>query len=125
GAAVANYVEALEPTWKEGCIRGFRARGRAPGEDSSEFEVRAKRVVICAGPWTDKLGAMLSPQWRQWLSPSKGVHLVFDLKRLPVPGALVMSHPEDGRIAFVIPRPDFGAGVVIVGTTDGPSPENP
>jgi glycerol-3-phosphate dehydrogenase len=36
-----------------------------------------------------------------------------------------MSHPEDGRVAFVIPRPDYGAGVVIVGTTDGPTPLEP
>jgi glycerol-3-phosphate dehydrogenase len=57
--------------------------------------------------------------------PSKGVHLVFDFKKIPAPGALVMSHPEDGRIAFVIPRPDYGAGVTIVGTTDGPSPKHP
>ena len=52
------------------------------------------------------------------------MHLIFDLKRIPIPGAMVMSH-EDGRIAFVIPRPDFGSGVVVVGTTDGPSPPDP
>ena len=38
---------------------------------------------------------------------------------------MVMAHPDDGRISFVIPRPDFGAGVVIVGTTDGPTPADP
>jgi glycerol-3-phosphate dehydrogenase len=36
-----------------------------------------------------------------------------------------MTGESDGRIAFVIPRPDFGAGVVIVGTTDGPAPAEP
>jgi glycerol-3-phosphate dehydrogenase len=53
------------------------------------------------------------------------VHLIFDLKRIPIQGAMVMSHPVDGRIAFVIPRPDFGSGVVVVGTTDGPAPADP
>jgi glycerol-3-phosphate dehydrogenase len=53
------------------------------------------------------------------------VHLVFDANRIPVPGALVMAHPDDGRISFVIPRPDYGSGVVIVGTTDGPTPHDP
>jgi glycerol-3-phosphate dehydrogenase len=57
--------------------------------------------------------------------PSKGVHLVFDHHRIPVNGAMVMSHPEDGRIVFVIPRPDYGKGVTIVGTTDGPSTPKP
>ena len=81
--------------------------------------------MVCAGPWTDEVGVKLSSQWRGWLNPSKGVHLIFDLKKIPVPGAMVMSIPEDGRIAFVIPRPDYGAGVTIVGTTDGPTPKDP
>ncbi|MEK6705140.1 MAG: glycerol-3-phosphate dehydrogenase/oxidase [Bdellovibrionota bacterium] len=133
GAMVANYVEAIEPLWEtSGCedsarqIRGFCVRDAEAG---CLMNIRAKRVIVCAGPWTDKIGAMLSSGanggWRNWLSPSKGVHILFDLKKLPVPGAVVMDQKEDGRIAFAIPRPDFGAGVTIVGTTDGPSPSDP
>ncbi len=122
GAEAANYVEALSPVWDEERkrIQGFRVKDRLSGQ---EINLRASRVIVCAGPWTDEVGQRLSPQWRPWLTPSKGVHLIFDQKRIPVPGAMVMSQPEeknDNRIAFVIPRPDFGAGVVIVGTTDGP-----
>jgi glycerol-3-phosphate dehydrogenase len=138
GAAVANYVEATGPLWSGPRVSGFRVRdlegrgetvpkGRsdiAP-KGRAEIDVRAHRTVICAGPWADELGEKLSSQWRHWLNPSKGVHLIFDLKRIPVPAAMVMTNPEDGRIAFVIPRPDFGAGVTIVGTTDGPTPKNP
>lgn len=123
GAAIATYVQAEAPIRDGESIKGFRVRDLESGQ--GEFDVRASRVVVCAGPWTDELGAKLSPSWRPWLKPSKGVHLIFDLKRIPVPGAMVMSHPEDGRIAFVIPRPDFGPGVVIVGTTDGPTPKDP
>jgi glycerol-3-phosphate dehydrogenase len=122
GAAIANYVEAVEPLWEGERIAGFKARDL---EGNADLTVAAKATVICAGPWTDELGRRLSKDWRKWLNPSKGVHLVFDLKRIPIPGALVMSHPEDGRISFVIPRPDFGPGVVIVGTTDSPSPADP
>jgi glycerol-3-phosphate dehydrogenase len=127
GAAIANYVEAVGPLWTGDRTTGFRVRDLEAPENSPEREInlKAHRVVVCAGPWTDQVGASLSSQWRPWLNPSKGVHLIFDLKRLPVPGAMVMSHPEDGRISFVIPRPDFGAGVVIVGTTDGPTPKEP
>lgn len=125
GAAVANYVEAVAPAWTEGRITGFRIRDRERPLGQGEIDLKAKRVILCTGPWTDLLGEALSPGWRHRLSPSKGVHLVFDLKRLPVPGALVMNHPDDGRISFVIPRKDLGAGVVIVGTTDGPSPAEP
>lgn len=131
GAAVASRMEALSPIWEGDWVTGFRVRDRltdASGNASSsaeEFLIRAHRVVCCAGPWTDEIGHRFARTWRNRLSPSKGVHLIFDLERIPVPGALVMSHPEDGRISFVIPRPDFGAGVAIVGTTDGPTPADP
>lgn len=133
GAAIANYVEAVAPLYGEdgaapageGRVAGFRVRDREKPEGQGDIHLFAHQVIVCAGPWTDAVGAGLSPEWRQWLMPSKGVHLVFDHRKIPVPGALVMSHPQDGRIAFVIPRPDFGAGVTIVGTTDGPSSLKP
>ena len=123
GAAIANYVEAVDPIWTGDRITGFTVRDRE--NISQDFPVHADRVIVCAGPWTDQVGKSISTKWKQWLNPSKGVHLIFDLKRIPIPGAMVMSHPKDGRISFVIPRPDFGAGVVIVGTTDGPTHEDP
>ncbi len=127
GAAVANYVEAVEPLWSDGWISGFRIRdlGSPNGANEPVIDLKATRTVVCVGPWTDQLGTSLSKDWGPWLNPSKGVHLIFDLKRIPLPGAMVMSHPDDGRISFVIPRPDYGAGVVIVGTTDGPTPPEP
>lgn len=125
GAAIANYVEALTPLWEEDRIVGFRVRDMESRGREEIIDLKAVRVVVCAGPWTDQVGITLSPQWRRWLNPSKGVHLVFDWRRLPVPGALVMSHPEDGRISFVVPRQDYGSGVVIVGTTDSVTPSDP
>ena len=120
GAAVANYVEAVQPIFEGSRVAGFIARDReGNGEDIS---LRAQKTVICAGPWTDEVGFQLSPKWKHWLKPSKGVHLVFDLKRIPIPGAITMSENDSERIIFMIPRPDYGSGVVIVGTTDGPTP---
>ncbi|MGE0614137.1 MAG: FAD-dependent oxidoreductase [Bacteriovoracia bacterium] len=129
GVAIANYVEAIEPIWaspngpEADRIQGFKVRDHETGQ--GDIAIRATRTVVCVGPWVDRVGPLLTSQWKPWLNPSKGVHLVFDLKRIPIPGAMVMSHPEDGRISFVIPRPDFGAGVVIVGTTDGMTSSNP
>lgn len=128
GAAIANYVEAVSPIWGGESIQGFQVRdleAQSEGEGGREISLRAHRVIVCAGPWTDELGSQIVPNWKPWLNPSKGIHLVFDLKRIPIPGAMVMTHPEDGRISFVIPRPDLGSGVVIVGTTDSPSPKDP
>lgn len=127
GAAIASRVEALSPLREGKRVDGFRVKDRETGK---EFDLRATRTVFCTGPWTDITGKLLEQgeagvEWKRWLAPSKGVHLLFDLKRFPVPGALVMTHPNDGRIAFVIPRPDFGPGVVVVGTTDGETDLNP
>ncbi len=116
GAQVASYCEAVAPVWEQGQVVGFVVRDCE--SDRASFALKARQTVVCAGPWTDELGQRLAADWQPWLQPSKGVHLVFALKRIPLPGALVMSHPTDGRIAFVIPRPDLGEGVVIVGTTD-------
>ena len=130
GAAVANYVEALRPIWESSkggpdpLVKGFYVKDLEP-ESSAEFPLRAHRTVVCAGPWTDELGRRISPDWKRWLTPSKGIHLVFDLKRIPIPGAMVMSNDSDGRVSFVVPRPDYGAGVVIVGTTDGATGDDP
>lgn len=128
GAAVANYTEAVGPLWTGERVTGFRVRDLEPVQEvasSREIDLRAHRTVVCAGPWLDQVGESLSSQWRSWLNPSKGVHLIFDLQRIPVPAAMVMTVPQDGRIAFVIPRPDYGTGVTIVGTTDGPTPKDP
>ncbi len=123
GAAIANYCEAESPIIDaQGQVRGFKVKDCESGR---VIQLHAKRVIVCGGPWTDILGAQVSAGWKSWLTPSKGVHLLFDLKRIPVPGAMTMSHPDDRRVAFVIPRVDFGQGVVIVGTTDGPSPAEP
>ncbi len=125
GAEIANYVEAISPIWKEDRIQGFLVRDCEEGSSNREVELHAKQVVICVGPWTDLMGKKLSVGWDPWLKPSTGIHLIFDQERLSVPGAMVMSHPEDGRISFIIPRKNFGKGMVIVGTTDAPSPSDP
>lgn len=131
GAQVATRAVVQAGIYEDGRLVGVRVQDADPYSLTSEksVEVRARQVIVCGGPWTDQLGSLLTQgsgkSWNPWLSPSQGVHLVFDLKRLPVPGALVMSHPDDGRIAFVIPRPDYGPGVTLVGTTDGPAPEDP
>ena len=125
GAAIANYVQAVSPIWEEDKIKGFCAKNCEAFSNKELFNIHAKQVVICAGPWTDILGKKISSQWHTWLQPSKGIHLIFDLKKIPVPGAMVMNNPVDGRVSFVIPRPDMGSGVAIVGTTDGPVGQNP
>lgn len=71
------------------------------------FKIRARAVVNATGPWADGL-----PHSDVKLRLTKGIHLVVERNRLPVPDAIVMT--EGKRILFVIP---WGIRT-IVGTTD-------
>ncbi len=119
GACITSRTTAVESGRDaKGNITSMKIRDEFTGKVKT---VRFKRLIVCAGVWTDEVGKMLDQkEWKNWLAPSRGTHLVFDWKRFPVPGAVTMQI-NDGRIAFVIPRHDYGQGITIVGTTDGPT----
>ena len=71
------------------------------------LKVSAHAIVNATGPWGDKL-----PQSRVKLRITKGVHLVVDRARVPVPDTVVMT--EGKRILFAIPWGER----TILGTTD-------
>lgn len=103
GGRVLNYarLEQAEPS-----SGGWACRVRDVLSDHV-FEVKASTVVNATGPWSDRL-----KQSRTRLRLTKGVHLVIDRQRLPMPDAVVMG--KDRRILFAIPWYDR----VILGTTD-------
>jgi glycerol-3-phosphate dehydrogenase len=53
------------------------------------------------------------------ISPSQGIHLVFDKSFLPGGSAVMVPHTKDSRVMFAIPY----LGVTLVGTTDTPISE--
>ncbi len=71
------------------------------------LDVRARAVVNATGPWADGL-----PHSHVKLRLTKGIHLVVERSRVPVPDAIVMT--EGKRILFAIPWGDR----TILGTTD-------
>jgi len=127
GACVVSRTKAEKPQYDDQKrITSMTVNSEdVGGSGSKKIKVKFKKLIVCAGVWTDEVGKSLSPsEWKPWLAPSRGTHIVFSHDRFPIPGAVTMQI-EDGRIAFAIPRTDFGPGVTIVGTTDGPSPLNP
>ena len=111
GAIVANHTEVKDLTGGEHLCT-------ATVEDQmsgSTFEVRARRVIVAAGVWTDRVEAMANPDASTRIRPSKGIHLSFRRDKLPVSesGAFIPD-AERQRMLFVIPWLDS----VIVGTTD-------
>lgn len=110
GALCANYVKAIDVELNaNNQVQKVLCEDQITG---AKFSVEARHFVSSVGPWTDQLGTELFKKWKRILRPTKGVHLTFEKKRLPLDSAVVMG--AEKRIVFGIPRHDM----VIVGTTD-------
>lgn len=103
GATLLNYARLLDA---EQTANGWTGtiEDRLTGR---QFPVNARTIVNATGPWADRL-----PVSAVRLRLSKGVHLVVDRARLPVPSAVVVT--EGKRILFALPWGER----VILGTTD-------
>lgn len=109
GAVPVNHVRALGLTSGRQGGRILECEDRIKGD---KFGLRARHVVSCAGPWTDRVCEALFRSRSRHLRPSKGVHITFARDRFPLEEAVVMA--AEKRIVFAIPREEM----VIVGTTD-------
>jgi glycerol-3-phosphate dehydrogenase len=116
GARVANYVQAVAFEKREGKIVSVHARDQVTG---AEFDIRARQVLNATGPWTDEVARLAGDTTGPLLQPTKGVHLIVSRKDLD--GALLLLHPVDGRVFFVIPWMEK----TLIGTTDTITDESP
>ncbi|HEX5471948.1 MAG TPA: glycerol-3-phosphate dehydrogenase/oxidase [Lacipirellulaceae bacterium] len=103
GAMALNYVRLVEAT-PSGNLWQCTIENV---ESGNTYTVRTRTVVNASGPWSDRM-----PHSKTSLRLTKGVHLVIDRDRLPVPDAVVLAEGE--RILFAIPWGER----VILGTTD-------
>jgi glycerol-3-phosphate dehydrogenase len=102
GARVLNYSRFQEAQ------RGENWECRLSDElGRNSFTVCARAVVNATGPWANRV-----QHSRVELRITKGVHLVVDRGRVPVPETVVMT--EGKRILFAIPWGER----TIIGTTD-------
>lgn len=110
GACIANYVRATGVDLdEENQVQSVHC---VDLKTQKKITVRARHFVSSVGPWTDQLGEDLFTKWKRILRPTKGIHLTFEKRRLPLSSAVVMA--AEKRIVFGIPRHEM----VIVGTTD-------
>lgn len=103
GAAILNYTR-FDDAHRTAQTWNCQLQDRATG---TNHHVNARTIVNATGPWADKV-----PHSGVKLRLSKGVHIVIDRARLPVPSAVVIT--EGKRILFVLPWGER----VIIGTTD-------
>lgn len=108
GAAVANYVRADSLLMRNGKVEGATVRDVQGGET---FDVRAKLVVITAGPWADIfLAEALGKPVSHKLLRSKGIHAI--VPAVTQQHALTVA--ANGGHFFVLPW----RGHALLGTTD-------
>jgi len=113
GAYLVSKMKATGFIYGGDQIIGVKARDLLSDE---VIEIRAKIVINTSGPWVDKIRNLnfkraISPKMR----PTKGVHLVVDAKKLPVPQPTYFdTGKQDGRMVFAIPRENK----TYFGTTD-------
>src|SRR5579875_1636537 len=117
GATLLNYCRVTQLTkGSDGFVNGVVAMD---GESGEQFVATAKVVVNATGPFTDQVRKLADASIQPMISPSQGVHLVFDRSFLPGNSAIMVPHTSDRRVLFAIPWHNH----TLVGTTDTAIPE--
>ena len=116
GASVSNYVKTISFIKENGKAVGVIARDELGGE---KFEIRAKKIICAAGPWTNELLRIDHHKAKKRIRMTKGVHIVY--KEKITNSAILVTSKSDKRIFFVIPWKDK----TLIGTTDTAHVGNP
>lgn len=109
GVHAANYFEATMFLKENGRVTGVRAKDVLTGR---AFEIRAKKIVCAAGPWTNQLLKMDDRNAEEKVRTTKGIHIIYSK---PISkNAILLQSGRDKRIFFVFPW----MGSSMIGTTD-------
>ncbi len=122
GAVIVNYCEAIKfiHSQDETATGGISQTNRVIGAvvrdrvSDTDFEVRAKSVLFCGGPFTDELRQLEDPDAIRAVTGASGIHIVLPGYFAPANIGLVDMSTSDGRFLFFLPW----KGHVLVGTTD-------
>jgi glycerol-3-phosphate dehydrogenase len=111
GACCLSYTRLSDFLRRGDMLCGARVRDELEGR---EFDIEAKVVLNCTGPWTDAVCRLDDPDAAPKLRPTKGSHVIVPWERVKVHNALPLASPSDGRMLFLVPWGNFS----IIGTTD-------
>jgi len=111
GACCLSYTRIVDFLDKAGMVCGAHVVDELSGE---EFDIEARIVLNCTGPWTDAVCRLDDPDALPKLRPTKGAHIVVPWERLKAYNAMPIISPADARMLFIIPWHDY----VLIGTTD-------
>jgi glycerol-3-phosphate dehydrogenase len=112
GATLLNYVQVTGVNKRsDNTVSGVEARDL---ESGTSFRASAKVVINATGAFCDTVRRMVDPGAEPLITPSQGIHLVFDRSFIAGDSAIMVPHTADGRVLFAIPW----NGHTLVGTTD-------
>ncbi len=111
GALCLSYARVVELLSEKGRVRGARVKDEVGG---GEFDVEARVVLNCTGPWTDAVCRLDDPAALPKLRPTKGSHVIVPWERVRAHNALPIMSPQDQRLLFLVPWGNYA----LIGTTD-------
>lgn len=111
-AVCLNYAKVTDFVYDKKKIIAAHVRDEIAGE---QITIHAHQIVNATGPWVDEVRKLDKDKATNGknIRHTKGVHVVFDQKKLPLKQAVYFD-TEDGRMVFAIPRDNK----TYVGTTD-------
>jgi glycerol-3-phosphate dehydrogenase len=113
GATVLNYFDVEGLLKSNNRLCGVSVTDTIEGET---FEIKAKCVINATGVFTDTILKLDNEKAESIVTPSQGIHLVFDSSFLPSDAAIMIPRTQDGRVLFAVPWHNK----IVVGTTDTP-----
>lgn len=111
GATIINYCEMESFNYDDS--KKIKSLNCIDHNTGNKLIIKANNYVSAAGPWVDLLRKKDHSMNNKYLHLTKGVHIVFPAKKLPIKQPLYFD-VSDGRMIFAIPR----GRVTYVGTTD-------
>jgi len=123
GATVVNHMEVtgLQKDPSSGRLCGATLTDRIPERDGNKaaqpFNIRAKCIINCTGPFTDGIRKLDDPGCKDIVAPASGVHVILPGYYSPGKMGLIDPSTSDGRVIFFLPW----QGNTIAGTTDEPA----
>lgn len=121
GATIVNHMEVtgLDKN-ASGKLCGARVKdviGERDGRASEEFNIRAKCIINCTGPFSDGIRKLDDQDCQDIVAPASGVHIILPGYYSPGKMGLIDPSTSDGRVIFFLPW----QGNTIAGTTDKPA----
>ncbi len=112
GATIINYCEMESFDYTENAkIKNLNC---IDINSQEKIKIEGQSYVSATGPWVDTIRKKDNSISNKFLHLTKGVHIVFPYKKLPVKQSIYFDVKDDDRMIFAIPR----GRCTYVGTTD-------